>query len=89
VLLVGYAVASLLAAALSLVMLASGANLRAIFGFLLGRTVIQTGKGLWLSSKIESWLGGGYRLVVFFVFERLVGYSQKPLNFICGKHPLI
>jgi hypothetical protein len=36
VLLVGYAVASLLAAALSLVMLASGANLRAIFGFLLG-----------------------------------------------------
>jgi len=36
VLLVGYAVASLLAAALSLVMLASGANLRAIFSFLLG-----------------------------------------------------
>jgi iron complex transport system permease protein len=36
VLLVGYAVASLLAAALSLVMLTSGANLRAIFGFLLG-----------------------------------------------------
>jgi iron complex transport system permease protein len=36
VLLVGYAVASLLAAALSLVMLMSGANLRAIFGFLLG-----------------------------------------------------
>lgn len=36
VLLVGYAVASLLAAALSLVMLVSGANLRAIFGFLLG-----------------------------------------------------
>ena len=36
VLLVGYAVAALLAAALSLVMLASGANLRAIFGFLLG-----------------------------------------------------
>ena len=36
VLLVGYAVASLLAAALSLAMLTSGANLRAIFGFLLG-----------------------------------------------------
>ena len=36
ILLVGYAVASLLAAALSLVMLTSGANLRAIFGFLLG-----------------------------------------------------
>ena len=36
VLLVGYAVASLLAAALSLVMLVSGANLRAIFSFLLG-----------------------------------------------------
>lgn len=36
VLLVGYAVASLLAAALSLVMLISGANLRAIFSFLLG-----------------------------------------------------
>jgi iron complex transport system permease protein len=36
VLLVGYAVASLLAAALSLVMLMSGANLRAIFSFLLG-----------------------------------------------------
>ena len=36
VLLVGYAVASLLAAALSLVMIASGANLRAIFAFLLG-----------------------------------------------------
>ena len=35
ILLVGYAVASLLAAALSLVMLTSGANLRAIFGFLL------------------------------------------------------
>ena len=36
VLLVGYAVASLLAAALSLAMLASGANLRSIFAFLLG-----------------------------------------------------
>lgn len=36
VLLVGYAVASLLAAALSVAMLASGANLRSIFAFLLG-----------------------------------------------------